>query len=82
MSSKPVLPAHHDSDAEMYVQDVGSSDELQVQRMQIAQHNESERAQKNKTKNKSTYKAGLNFVKESEGNCKPPARLSQLLQFI
>lgn len=55
-----------------YLQDVGRSDESLLQKMQIAQHNESERAQKIKITNKTSYRAGLNLVEQSEGENNPP----------
>ena len=49
----------------MYLQDELSSDELLLQKMQIAQHNESERAQKIKITNKATHRASLSTVEQS-----------------
>lgn len=49
----------------MYLQDENSTDELLLQKMQIAQYNESERALKAKA-NRSTFRAGLNAVEQAE----------------
>ena len=46
----------------MYLQDEHSSDELLLQKMQIAQYNENERAQKVKATNKVTHRASLSTV--------------------
>lgn len=50
----------------MYLQNENSSDELLLQKMQIAQHNENERAQKIKATNKVIHKARLKVVEASE----------------
>lgn len=50
----------------MYLQNENSSDELLLQKMQIAQHNENERAQKIKATNKVIHKARLTVVEASE----------------
>lgn len=50
----------------MYLQNENSSDELLLQKMLIAQHNENERAQKIKATNKVTHKACLKVVEASE----------------
>lgn len=47
------------------MQDENSTDELLLQKMQIAQYNESERALKAKA-NRSTFRAGLNAVEQAE----------------
>lgn len=49
----------------MYLQDENSSDELLLQKMQIAQYNESERAIKTKS-NRPTLRAGLHVVEQNE----------------
>lgn len=49
----------------MYLQDELSSDELLLQKMQIAQHNEGERVQKIKVTNKATHRASLSTVGQS-----------------
>ena len=49
----------------MYLQDENSTDELLLQKMQIAEYNESERALKTKA-NRSTLRAGLNVVEQAE----------------
>ncbi|MEQ2163820.1 hypothetical protein GOODEAATRI_034390 [Goodea atripinnis] len=49
----------------MYLQDESSRDEPLLQKMQIAQYNESERALKTKL-NRPTLRAALNVVEESE----------------
>lgn len=50
----------------MYLQNENSSDELLLQKMQIAQHNENERAQKIKATNKVIHKVRLKVVEASE----------------
>ena len=49
----------------IYLQDENSSDELLLQKMQVAQYNENERAQKIKATNKATHRASLNSVERS-----------------
>lgn len=49
----------------MYLQDELSGDELLLQKMQIAQHNENERLQKSKVTSKATHRASLNTVEQS-----------------
>ncbi len=48
----------------IYLQDERSSDELLLQKMQIAQHNENERVQKIKVTNKATHRASLSTVEQ------------------
>lgn len=50
----------------MYLQNENSSDELLFQKMQIAQHNKNEQAQKIKATNKVIHKARLKVVEASE----------------
>lgn len=50
----------------MYLQDENSSDELLLQKMQIAQYNENERAQKIKGTNKVTHRASLSTVERDD----------------
>lgn len=47
-----------------YLQDENSSNELLLQKMQIAQYNESERVQKIKTTHRSTLRKGLNVIEQ------------------
>lgn len=49
----------------MYLQNEHNSDELLLQKMQIAQYNENERAQKVKTTSKATHRASLSAVERS-----------------
>lgn len=55
----------------MYLQDENSSDELLLQKMQVAQYNENERAQKVKVTNKATHRASLNSVERGEDENDP-----------
>lgn len=55
----------------MYLQDENSSDELLLQKMQIAQYNEGERAQKIKATNKLTHRASVKLVETSEDGSTP-----------
>lgn len=55
----------------IYLQDGNSSDELLLQKMQIAQFYENERAQKIKATNKATHKASLSTVERSEDENDP-----------
>lgn len=54
----------------MHLQDE-NSDELLLQKMQIAQYNENERAQKIKASNKVTHRANLSTVEMSSGDSNP-----------
>lgn len=49
----------------LYLQDENSSDELLLQKMQIAQYSENERAQKIKATTKATHRASLSTVERS-----------------
>lgn len=55
----------------MYLQDENSSDELLLQKMQIAQYNEIERAHKIKATNKLTHRASVKLVGTSEDETTP-----------
>ncbi len=49
----------------MYLQDENNSDELLLQKMQISQYNENERAQKIKASDKATHRESLNSAERS-----------------
>ncbi len=55
----------------MYLQDEKSSDEVLQQKMQIAQYNESERAQKTRSTTKTSHRASLNLVEWNEDEYVP-----------